>query len=274
MRTHSLSCLAAVAIVALAINAPGQTTPANANATPHIKFLPHTAEKKNTHVLLRADGAKITDEYTFVTTEDSQGRYMASTIRKQVDGPGLSVGAFVRDPVAGIQFTFRSKDKKVKLYRLPPPEERQGCWLTDDGMDQMSWSSHQPGEAATPLAAPVPPASPFATSVPHGSSSRKEEVDLGTQVIMGVEALGRRITWTTPAGVDGNDQPLVYSFEIWYAPSIGVYVREHDVSPLSGTITSELVSLSLDEPAPSVFRIPEGYEVIAVEMHPIPCAQR
>jgi hypothetical protein len=88
---------------------------------------------------------------------------------------------------------------------------------------------------------------------------------------MGVEVRGRRVTLTTPVGRVGNDVPLVRTVETWRAPSLGAVLRRIVDDPRTGKSDFEVVSLDLNEPDPSVFAPPEGYQVIDEEMHQIPC---
>jgi hypothetical protein len=259
--------------------------------TRHSKFRPHTAEVKTTSVHLLADGTKITREYSFVDISDSEDRTFHETTdplnpARDCNGnsePGKN--GMVDDPVAGVHFVWESRTRKVRVYKLPEPEQRKGCWLADDGTYRPLWKSipAQDGTApkATAVGATASAGSGATQAKPANkaaalrrSASQQIDDDLGTQMIMGVEAQGRRISWITPAGDMGNDQPLVHSSETWYAPSIGLYLRRYDVDPMTGTNNLEVVSLSLDEPSPSVFEIPEGYEVINVALHEVSCAQR
>ena len=68
----------------------------------------------------------------------------------------------------------------------------------------------------------------------HNSGSKPLIEDLGTDTIQGVEAHGRRITTTIPAGEIGNAAPLVRTRETWMAvaPTLqGLVVRENSDDP-------------------------------------------
>ena len=98
--------------------------------------------------------------------------------------------------------------------------------------------------------------------------------DLGTMTIQGVEALGQRFTWTTPAGAMGNDRPMVYTQESWITTGDNprsLNVRQVSDDPQAGKSTTELQSLSLEEPDLSVFQSPEGYEIVTQEVHSAAC---
>jgi hypothetical protein len=95
--------------------------------------------------------------------------------------------------------------------------------------------------------------------------------DLGTIVIMGLEAHGTRMTMTTPAGEIGNDKPLVRITETWSAPGLLIPLRQITTDPRTGTDTREVVSLDLSEPPLSTFQPPDGYEITVDELHEVPC---
>jgi len=98
--------------------------------------------------------------------------------------------------------------------------------------------------------------------------------DLGTATIQGVEAHGKRFTWTIPAGATGNDKPMVHTQEDWFTTGDNpreLNVRHVNEDPESGKSTTELESLSLEDPDLSVFQPPEGYEIVTEEVHSAPC---
>jgi len=111
----------------------------------------------------------------------------------------------------------------------------------------------------------------------------KETVEeLGTKTIQGVEARGRRTTWTTPSEYTGKDKkhkPLVCptevsSFELWKAidPGLaGLTVRMVSEDAASGKTTKELVKFSQREPDAAAFRPPASYEVVNREVDSEPC---
>ena len=97
--------------------------------------------------------------------------------------------------------------------------------------------------------------------------------DLGSISIQGVEAHGRRITRTIAVGEVGNDQTIVAYEENWIAPSLGLELRQNTEDPRTGKRTRELVNLTLEEPDPSLFQPPAGYNVTTEEMHQVDCKQ-
>jgi hypothetical protein len=135
-----------------------------------------------------------------------------------------------------------------------------------------------PGQKATVVSMPAPGtagtscASSAAQTAPITLGERVKiphEVpvveDLGVDTIQGIEARGLRSTSTIPAAVVGNDEPMVRTAETWsaVAPGLaGVLVRSLLDDPQSGKNTKELVGFRQEEPEPSVFQPPAGYEVV------------
>jgi hypothetical protein len=284
MKAFLYRVLMVLAVAFAALQVSGQCAPGSATTPCKVqpaKDQPYTAEFKITNVQTLANGTTITHESTEVVARDSQFRNMTSTTEVQgVNGHGTFTHVNVNDPVAGTQSMWSSVDKKATVYKLPPLDQRHGCWSTDSGHFRSSWSSGdststrvQGGIIGTGgqgagggggSAAPVP-------AVMHRPPPARE--DLGTTTIQGVEAHGYRTTTTIPAGEQGNDQPLVTTREVWLAPSFNRAVREVIDDPRMGKRTMELVNLTQSEPDLSVFQPPEGYEVVIEEMHEVPCQQ-
>ena len=109
------------------------------------------------------------------------------------------------------------------------------------------------------------------------AASRPKPVseDLGNDTIQGIEAHGRRITTTIPAGEIGNEAPIVRTSEVWtaVAPALaGLVVREISDNPQSGHKTRELVSLDQREPEEAIFQTPPGYEIVHMTMSQPACS--
>ena len=185
----------------------------------------------------------------------------------------------VDDPVENVEISWDLNNKQAHVIKLPPLEERHGCWASDSGNMRMNYGPLHPpalkggskaGGAATAgigqTSRPVLP-----TSVRQGISKPVIE-DLGVETIKGIEAHGRRVTMTIPAGQIGNDQPLVTTTETWRSPALGIEVRRTSDSPQSGKSTMELVSLDRSDPPITTFQPPEGYEVTTEELHQVTCA--
>ena len=85
--------------------------------------------------------------------------------------------------------------------------------------------------------------------------------DLGTANISGLEVDGERVTRVVPEGSAGNDRAFTTSAAIWNSKELDVDVQVKRVDPRMGTRTTTMTEVSLGEPDPAYFRIPEGYQL-------------
>src|ERR1039457_199415 len=110
------------------------------------------------------------------------------------------------------------------------------------------------------------------------TKSAKETVEeLGTKTIQGVEARGRRTSWTTVAANTGKHKKQKHQLctteesttERWKAinPGLnGLVARLVNEDAQTGKFSKELVRFSQGEPDASLFRPPAGYEVVNREV--------
>jgi hypothetical protein len=207
-----------------------------------VQRTPYTAEFKTTHVRTLANGTTITGESTETRAVDGQGRIAITTVNSPEAGRQITYYS-ITDPVAGTNSSWNSTTQQVTVSQIPGP------------------MSTDPQCAPKPSAAPVP--------VP-GSTGRRQMAteDLGLQTIDGVEAHGHKTIITTPAGMEGNSEPLVTTHESWVATgySPAFVVREMREDPVQGNSTRELTSLNPGEPDASLFQAPQGYRVVMREV--------
>jgi hypothetical protein len=202
--------------------------------------LPYTAEYKITSVKTLVNGTTITHESTETVALDSQGRRMTSTTSVPISGDQTPITRVtVFDPVARTSSNWTVPGQKATVMQMPAPgAPRSGC-------------------------APAATAAVIPSSAVQYEKPRVE--DLGTETIQGVEARGRRTTYTTPAGTIGNDAPLVRTTETWTAIASGLrglVARSVIDNPQSGKSARELTNFTQAEPDPSLFQLPEGYEIV------------
>ena len=181
---------------------------------PHIfdHASPYTAEYKSTHTQRLADGNLINLESKEVVAVDSEHRHMTARSGALVpDGSPLGTRFIVIDPVAQTMSIWTSPGQRVTINTMPELGAARGCPTNKTGADVVNLG--------------------------HNSGSKPLIEDLGTDTIQGVEAHGRRITTTIPAGEIGNAAPLVRTRETWMAvaPTLqGLVVRENSDDPRSG----------------------------------------
>lgn len=93
------------------------------------------------------------------------------------------------------------------------------------------------------------------------SQAEAKAEDLGTQVIQGVTAQGKRITRVIPAGKEGNEKEIDIVTETWYSPDLQVVVMSKTSDPRFGESTYQLNSISRTEPDPALFTVPADYAI-------------
>jgi hypothetical protein len=98
-------------------------------------------------------------------------------------------------------------------------------------------------------------------AVSGGEGGAKHE-DLGTQIMFGVETTGIRDTAIYDAGLFGNDRKLTIEREFWYSPELGFNLLSKRSDPRIGTQTFTVTDLTLSEPDPKLFDLPEGFKIV------------
>jgi hypothetical protein len=87
--------------------------------------------------------------------------------------------------------------------------------------------------------------------------------DLGKKTIAGLVATGSRTITTIPAGVIGNARDIVLTHDVWISTDLQITISESDDSPISGTRTAEMTTITRTVPSPELFQLPSGYTIKA-----------
>ena len=86
-------------------------------------------------------------------------------------------------------------------------------------------------------------------------------MDLGKNLMNGIEVIGTRETLDISSGAVGNSQTLESTRDFWYSPALQVNLTVTRKDPRIGTQMLELVDLSLTEPNLKIFQVPAGFIV-------------
>jgi hypothetical protein len=202
------------------------------------------AEFKTTQTRALGDRTATTNETVEVVAVDSKGRRMTAITAAPSPGDQASVTRFtVIDPTTHTRINWASPGKEVMVSAIPIPAAAQSS---------CAWASFSIGVIERPGKK---------TKTPRVKTTVE---DLGTEVIRGVEARGKRTTtWV------GKIQVQTSSFEVWraVAPGLrGLLAREVSDDPQQGKMTKELVRFRQAEPGSSMFQLPVGYEVVNREV--------
>lgn len=204
---------------------------------------PFRAAWVTTSVQTLSDGTQVTYVEREVRIRDAEGRVRIERYAPRNDSSpeatgtpsGEPVSVEIADPVAGQTIRLSPLKKTAAITAFPVPSEVR---------------------PAPPVHFAAPPSA--ATVLP-----RPQFEQLGTQSIDGVEAVGTRITQVIPVGAQGNDRDLTIVHESWFSPELKIDLLTKHSDPRSGDATTEVKDLSLEQPDPALFQVPEGYKVAA-----------
>lgn len=212
-----------------------------------IRGMPYSAEQVFDQTQTLADGTHITQK-TEVTKlfRDSEGR--SRTERPMFRGMNAALDDLtiveIIDPVTG--FGYILDPYNYVAHRFAPREGVGGpARYSDEVRVVPSATVH-----------PLTPA-PSRTDRPEVSTE-----SLGSQIVEGVNAEGRRITRTLPVGMIGNDRPLVSVTESWFSPEMRITILSKSSDPRRGESVTRLRNIDRSEPDPALFRMPPDYQVV------------
>lgn len=191
---------------------------------------PYSATVTNTSVRTLADGNTIQRTTTGTVARDNEGRtYTSETVTGMFGQAGTKTMTFIADPVAGYVYTLNAETKTAMRRALHTPGGKEGFEGRANG---------------------TRPANPNVVAV-----------DKGTQMVNGVNAQGKEMTRTIPAGTMGNEKPIVSKTETWYSPDLQVVIASTRTDPGEGTSSYALTNISRTEPAASMFQVPSDYTI-------------
>jgi hypothetical protein len=87
-------------------------------------------------------------------------------------------------------------------------------------------------------------------------------LDLGKQLVSGVEAVGKRVTEHYKPGTFGNDREMMIEREFWFSPKLGFNLLSKRSDPRIGKQSFTVTNLILSDPDPQLFELPDGYSVV------------
>ena len=202
-----------------------------------VKGAPMTANVTMTRDTTLADGNSIHTENQTTIYRDSQGR-VRREIGFELNTPttGATKGTMIAilDPVSGNRYMLNPRNKTAHQMSFPPPMRARVSG--GDGEDP-SWIS---------------------------SKANQENVSteqLGTKTILGLAAVGTRVTRTIAAGEIGNAKPIEVVTERWFSTDLQIPLMTTHKDPLIGTMTSKVTNVSRGEPDASLFQIPSDYKL-------------
>jgi hypothetical protein len=219
---------------------------------------PYEARKITSSVWRLADGTTITHESASQIARDAEGRIreeLVMTDAASVGAKQLNITAqsiTIGDPVDHSMLLWTGANPKIAMRMALP---------------QLTSRVPRLSGIAGALAAAPPPVRPGSlgdAKPARDADPTREQVhteDLGKQSLAGMLVTGKRTTTVIPTGKIGNDRPITIVHEEWYSPDLKIVVKSTDSDPRSGDRSMTLEGLTRGDPAPALFKAPEGVKV-------------
>jgi hypothetical protein len=227
-RLASLSVVLSLLLPVNLLNAQGVGGSITAPVSHSVQGVPFCADIINEHKQVLSDGNRIDQETHGKMCRDSQGRTRNETEMALPSGDKQQ-HISIHDPVQQVNILLDPSRKTAQVHNFP--------------------------SAAPNVSRPVP----FQPQEHPAMSPNIEQ--LGQMTIEGINAVGMRITRTTPANTIGNAEPLVAVTETWRSPELNIVLLTKNSNPQHGDTVYKLVNIQRVEPDPALFQIPPDYEV-------------
>ena len=196
------------------------------------------------------------------------------TFESEESRPGLPEGRRVLTRLTKLYRDSQGRTRMERFMPVPPGAPQDLRWLSIRILDPVAGVGYmfnlRDNVAIRAVCAPVPPR-PAPTSDERAAAEARAEARsrmtseterLGTQMIEGFLAEGKRTTTAYPAGSVNNDQPFVSVREVWHSPELKMEVLSKTTDPLRGDISERLTQFDRAEPDPSLFLPPPGYTIL------------
>lgn len=219
---------------------------------PAITGAPYSAEQVSEGVQTLADGTHITRKVRVSKLyRDSEGRTRAerpAIVGLSPNSPDVMI-VEIFDPVSGFRYLLDTYNRVA--HRFSPPEKGDEPARNTQAARPVLQATTSATVRQAPTAVP-----------PRMTDSEVSSESLGTQVIEGVSAEGRRVTRTFAVGAVGNDRPIVSASESWYSPDLKMTVLSKNSDPRMGENTMRMQNIDRSEPDPALFRPPADYQLV------------
>jgi hypothetical protein len=237
-----------------------------------VKGVPFSADAVTEFTQILGTGQRIYRKTTSALYRDSEGRTRRELTINAI-GPFASSGPAhqtitINDPVAGFTYILNPEDHTAAKMQISASTSGAVGMVYSRGAGAGSGVGGAVGggvagvqtQGTTVMMTGGGWVAGSATKIEHASTEARTE-SLGTQLIEGLQAEGKRTIETILAGAIGNDSPIEIVSESWYAPELGLVVRTRHSDPRSGENVFQLSNIRRDEPSPSLFQIPMEFTV-------------
>jgi hypothetical protein len=236
---------------------------------------PFSAEEINESEQTLADGTHIRHSNSDMKIyRDAMGR-----TRTEREFPGPMEGGAntpkrpviieIYDPVAHIRYVFDLEEAVAHRQELPADRPRPGSIQPRAGhatavggpANTIASAAADSSQAAATTVHALSPSAVARHRIDNEGGRESTTEDIGTQIIEGIPAEGKRHTMTWPIGSMGNDRPIVEITEYWTSPDLKEVILRKSDDPRYGERTFKLININRNEPDPSLFEPPPGYTV-------------
>lgn len=235
-------------------------TPAPSLRAPVVTGAPYSAEEVADHTQTLADGTNITQKTRISKLyRDSEGR--TRTERPFFMGNVMSSGTSesddvtiveINDPVSGYRYVLDTYNRVAHRFSRPESAENASAPVR----------SNQEARALPQSTNSAPTRQAIATAPSRRAGPETSTESLGTQIIEGVSAEGKRFARTFPVGMVGNDRPIVSVSESWFSADLNMTVLSKYSDPRTGEQVTRMRNISRTEPDPGLFRAPADFQVV------------
>jgi hypothetical protein len=230
---------------------------------------PYSAQAVTETSQVLADGNRITRKSLSLIARDGQGRTRREQNLDKVGpwstgNPETSTTVFINDPVSGTRYTLESNSHAAVKTPVKMAVDQQVHQELETRLKAAKRKLEAEGNG--PMVTTESRVFVVASDIQimtNSMESRNEAntESLGTQIIEGVSADGKRMTETIAAGRIGNERAIEVVNETWYSPELQTVVKSRHSDPRTGDVVYTLTNISRAEPDPALFQVPADYKV-------------
>jgi hypothetical protein len=213
--------------------------------------LPYMADEFTETTEILRDGNRITHKSMTKVFRDGEGRTRREVYRINSQGVPDDSPNYVDifDPVTGVSYDLNPRTQTAQKREDRVATSRKSANPTGPTAQQRNVQAR-----------------------PESIRQERQSESLGSQVIEGLNAEGKRYTTVYPAGAIGNEQPLEIVTEVWISTELHIPLLHKSDDPRRGQTVTQVTNIRRDEPSPDLFQVPPDYTV--EEMRPtVPVSQ-
>ena len=219
-----------------------------------VKNSPLAAEFQSQSTRITNNTTQIANRVTTLVYRDKDGRTRREQTVQRVNSTNQTGGTTttanpsieIYDAVTGYGYTLHPATKTAVRYRLPANAQRPAHVWDRVPQNTELLSNDRYAINQTRRYQIAPPAIEM----------------LGTQSILGAQAIGKRFTTKIPANAMGNDLEIETVHEAWYSPELRMLVKSNTRNPKAGEHTFQITRLARADQSSSLFQVPADYRIV------------